>query len=172
MKVERTEVTKLLLTEVERLDAVTVILEDMGPRRGKIIIECFGKSWSAAWGGMGERSISEFVTGCDNCYLIGNLAPSLKSEQTAEDELTEHALNHISERCKAGDLEADEAEKLRDTIVSERCECLEVAEDGDILQQVYGDEWWYSLPEEPNPDYVYLDRIVTAVKEGIGHEGS
>lgn len=41
MKISVSQVTKLTLTELDRLYPVTVILEDMGPRQGKIIIECY-----------------------------------------------------------------------------------------------------------------------------------
>ncbi len=52
MKIETSTVTKLTITEVARLDPITVILEDIEPRKGKIIIECYGKSWSSYWGGL------------------------------------------------------------------------------------------------------------------------
>lgn len=69
MKVQASNVQKMLITEVPGLDPVTVILEDIEPRKGKIIIECYSKSWSAYWGGMGDRNIAEFFCSCNDHYL-------------------------------------------------------------------------------------------------------
>ena len=47
MKLETSTVTKLQLTELNNLDPISVILENYEPGKGKIIIECCGKSWSS-----------------------------------------------------------------------------------------------------------------------------
>ena len=52
MKIEASKVTKLLISEVQGLDPITVFLEDYEPGKGKITVSCWGKSWTAYWGGM------------------------------------------------------------------------------------------------------------------------
>ncbi|WP_274643372.1 hypothetical protein [Pseudomonas serbica] len=60
LKVERSTVTKLVITGAPRLDPITVFLEDFGRRDcptesnpnyqtapGKITINCWDKSWNA-----------------------------------------------------------------------------------------------------------------------------
>jgi len=42
MKIESTQVTKLVLTELVRLDPICVIVEDLGKSQGKITITCYG----------------------------------------------------------------------------------------------------------------------------------
>ncbi len=39
--------------------------------------------------------------------------------------------------------------------------------DHDLMQRVFGDEWWYKLPKKPNPKYQYLCRIIAAAQEGV-----
>lgn len=52
LNVERSTVTKLVITGAPSLDPITVFLEDLAPKRGKITVSCWGKSWTAYWGGM------------------------------------------------------------------------------------------------------------------------
>ena len=78
LKVERSTVTKLVITGAPRLDPITVFLEDFGRRdcptesdpsyqtaQGKITVNCWDNSWNAYWGGMGPRlrSLSPTVIG-------------------------------------------------------------------------------------------------------------
>ncbi|MCK5607797.1 hypothetical protein KAR91_38295 [Candidatus Pacearchaeota archaeon] len=84
MKITKSNPLKIKIEEVERLDPITVILEDLEPGKGKIIIECYGESWSSYWGGMGDRTISEFFCSCDNDYLAKNLDSGIP--QTVDDE--------------------------------------------------------------------------------------
>jgi len=37
----------------------------------------------------------------------------------------------------------------------------------DFLEETFGTEWWYELPETTNPDYAYLCRIIKAVQAGL-----
>ena len=55
------------------LDEITVYLEDYDPGQGKITITCYGKSWTAFWGSMGE-TIEKFFLRVDNGYLSKNLS--------------------------------------------------------------------------------------------------
>ncbi|WP_336347785.1 hypothetical protein [Pseudomonas monsensis] len=47
LKVERSTVAKLVITGAKNLDRITVFLEDLAPKRGKITVSCWGKSWTA-----------------------------------------------------------------------------------------------------------------------------
>ncbi len=37
----------------------------------------------------------------------------------------------------------------------------------EIMQRVFGDDWHVCLPERPNPDYLYLCRIILAVQSAM-----
>lgn len=78
MKVTQSQAVKLLIDDVERLDPITVFLEDLAPSKGKITIECYGKSWSTFWPGMGGRTIAEFFCSNHIEYIANNLDPHLE----------------------------------------------------------------------------------------------
>lgn len=70
------QTTAFEITELSslRLDPIRVHLHDFGPGKGRITIECYGQSWSACWGAMGEdRTVGQFFQLCDSDYLIQNL---------------------------------------------------------------------------------------------------
>lgn len=78
MKISQSQAVKLNIEDLERLDPITVFLEDLAPSKGKITIECFGKSWSAFWPGMGGLTIAEFFCNSHIEYIANNLAPHLE----------------------------------------------------------------------------------------------
>lgn len=168
MKIETSQITKVALTEVEGLDTITVILENFEPGKGKIIIECWGKSWSSYWGGMSGDPVEDFFCRCDQHYLAGNLSPGLDSEIEDIDGLADHARADICRRRRELELEEGEARELFD--LSERLDgvvSLESDSTQEAMHEIFGDEWWYGLPSKPNPDYEYLCQIIKAVQSGL-----
>ena len=61
-----------IIKDVQALDPVTVILKDDNSK-GKVIIECYGESWSTYFGGIGNKSLLDFVSGLDSGYLEDRL---------------------------------------------------------------------------------------------------
>ena len=146
MRIESTQVTKLVLSELDRLDPVTVIAEDIGPRQGKITITCYGKAWTAYWGGMGDCTIKKFFCSCDEHYIAKNLGS-------------------ISSKIYDIDAIRDEAEK-------KDIECWrdDPWNDYDFMERMYGSDmvdWGDKLPKKSNPDYKYLCRIIKAIQEAF-----
>ena len=41
-----------------------------------MIVECWCSAWAAYWGGMGVRTLAEFIDSCDDFYVSGKLLPS------------------------------------------------------------------------------------------------
>lgn len=188
MQVERSQVTKLYITEVAGLDPVTVYLEDFGPnsastdhisRKGKITVSCWGESWTGQWSAMGDRTVSEFFCDCDAGYIIGYFAPNLHSTQFSPDALVAKAKRVVLD-CRRGrtakhhpfHLDKEEARRLFDRIeddlrhVERPDHCWNHA---DLLSELFSDEWWHDASEasEPNPKYDYLVRIILAVQEAL-----
>lgn len=62
--------------DAPKLDPVTVVLQDLGPGNGRLIVECYGLAWSAYWGAMGDRNVRQFVTECGADYIVSKIAPS------------------------------------------------------------------------------------------------
>lgn len=146
MHIEKNEITKLRLTDLDRLDPVCVFAEDFGPGQGQITITCFGKAWTSYWGGMGDRNIAEFFCDCDEHYIAKKLS-DIDSETY--------------------DIDAIRAEAKK---IGVDCWRDDPWNDYEFLSEMYGHEptvWYYYLPKMPNPDYEYLCRIIVAVQSAL-----
>ena len=73
METITTSVKKITITGADRLDPVGVFLENYGPGQGRITIICYGQAWTSFWGGMGDRTVEQFVASCNDGYLMDNL---------------------------------------------------------------------------------------------------
>ncbi|MDR0216123.1 MAG: hypothetical protein LBJ15_19295 [Comamonas sp.] len=174
MKIETGTVTMLRITEVPGLDPIRVTLDDIGPGKGRINIECYSKAWASYWGATGKESIAQFVVTCDNHYLIKNLAPELAGDKFCGHQLEANACKLITQMRRKRELDHNEA---RDYYARAQdlhsCgtlnECWHA--DTELLQALYGqDEWWYPAGDAariPNPEYTHMERICDAVREAL-----
>ena len=154
MKIEQSTVRKINISEIDRLDPISIYLEDYEPRKGKITISCYDKSWHSYWGGMGDRTIDKFFLSCDNHYLSKNLS-NIKSNVNDYDALCEK----IKEEKQDGYLH-DEIESLDDDCDWDAW----IRNNTDVMTEVFGEEWWYDIPTKENHEYAYLCRIIDVVK--------
>lgn len=162
MNIEQSTARKIQITGVDNLDPVSVYLEDFAPGKGKITISCWDKSWHSYWGGMGNRTISEFFLSCDNGYLTKNLS-SIRSVVNDYETLMRDVINHYGE----DDIDfflADELESLEDNSDWE----VWVRDNSKIMIEVYGEDWHYAIPVKENYQYTYLCKIIDTVKEALG----
>lgn len=146
MKYIKTQVTKILFTDLANLDTVSVFLEDFEKGKGKITITCFGKAWTAYWGGMSKFTISEFFCTCDQHYIAKNMS-TIKSEI--------FDINAIR----------DEAEKK-----GVNCYRDDPWNDHEFMEKMYGpdmENWCDRIPSRTNPEYEYLCRIIRTVQIGL-----
>jgi hypothetical protein len=186
MKVARSQATKIVVTDVPRLDPVTVFAEDLGPRQGKITIECYGKSWSAYWGGMGDRTIIEFFRSCSVDYIANKMTDE-RADITDADAIADGARRQIIRLRRGHVMTSFDRTRTfrigRDEITAAKArelwECVDIAHFGDdgwgesnLMQEIFGDEWWYSLPTKPNPAYQYLSRVIGAVQDAFALDKS
>lgn len=162
MQVEKSTVTKLYLTEITKpyhLDPITIYLEDLAPCKGKITIECYGKSWTSYWGAMGSETISQFFIEMDNHYLIKNLDPHSSSQVVDYEKIGKDLSSSKEFHLLDCDLEVYDHETFN--------YFLSIRGSYKALEELYGEEWQFNLPEMPNDQYEYINRIVNAVKEGL-----
>lgn len=61
---------------VPKLDAITVIIENVEPGIGSLIVQCYDAAWYAGFGGMNGKSVQEFLGSVDAAYLAGCLGRS------------------------------------------------------------------------------------------------
>ena len=196
LKVERSTVTKLVITGAPRLDAITVFLEDFGRRdcptesnpnyqtaQGKITINCWDNSWNAYWGGMGPRTVAEFVADCDWHYVLNCLDRGISDTQFTGDALEALARKCILERRRGrnksdweeGSLDAEDARRLFNRVdelrnIESSNECWHQSE---LLTELFGEEWHYPVGDrakEENHKFTYLRRVVEAVQIALRQE--
>ena len=171
MKFEQSLIRKLLITDVPRLDPVTVYLEDFRPGAGKITIECFGRSWSSSWPamGIGGGTIVEFVIGSDNHYLTKNLYPGLSDTELDGENIQVAIRPMVIERRKMTELDKEQAAKFWAIKSLEQVEQTHGLSE-ELCDQLFDCERWdlkCFLPDRPNPEFVYFCRILDAVKMAL-----
>tara|TARA_R110000850_G_C9678282_1_gene437604 strand:+ start:43 stop:594 length:552 start_codon:yes stop_codon:yes gene_type:complete len=174
MQIEQSNVTKLKLTDLDRLDPVTVFIEDYEPGKGKITFECFGKSWSSYWGGMSGRGIAEFFLSCNTAYLVNCLWDhSQESTELDYDGLTSSIRKSVLELRKEEMLEAFTARELYNIhdwsdYAPDHCydtwTCPDFVEEHEFDRLDLHDR---DIPTKSTPDYCYLARIVEAISEAF-----
>lgn len=197
LQVERSTVTKLVITGASRLDPITVFFEDFGRRdcpiesdpnyqtaQGKITINCWDKSWNAYWGGMGPRTVAEFVADCGWDYVLNCLDRGISSTRFSGDALHAFAKKCIVQRrrqqtgrhdwelSELSELSKGEARELWHDIdvlrsIETSNECWHHSK---LLTELFGEEWHYSLDGkavEENHEFTYLRRVVEAVQQTL-----
>lgn len=85
MRIENTEAAKVFtIFDAPKLDPVTVVLQDVGPGCGRLVVECFGSAWSSYWGAMGDRTLLEFLADCHPGYIAGKMHPTDRKLKKSE----------------------------------------------------------------------------------------
>ncbi len=173
LQVERSTVTKLVITGAPSLDPITVFLEDLAPCKGKITVSCWGKSWTAYWGGMWDGlSIGQFFCELNTGYIIGYFDQAMSSRQFSAEALANKVRREILQMRRSRDLDESDARDLYDEAEDIRYVNSMDSLGGahyQLMQQVLGDEWWHLSADatEPNPDWDYLERIIHAVQQAL-----
>lgn len=176
LQVERSTVTKLVISGAPNFDPITVFLEDLAPCKGKITVSCWGKSWTAYWGGMWDGlSIGQFFCELNTSYIIGYFDQAMKSRQFSGEAIANKAQRIVLKERRLFCYDQDEARELFDEAEDLRdspsIDHLHGAH-GELMTKLFGDEWWRLTNDstEPNPDYIYLERIILAVQQALRQE--
>ncbi len=69
MKIEESLIKQIKISALERLDPITIIVEDVAHGKAHVTIKCYDKSWTSYWGAMGG-SVKDFFTRCNVHYLV------------------------------------------------------------------------------------------------------
>lgn len=174
--VERSTVTKLVISGAPSLDPITVFLEDLAPCKGKITVSCWGKSWTAYWGGMWQGlNIGQFFCELNTSYIIGYFDQAMSPRQFSGEALANKVQVSVLKDRRRGELGQDEARELfteaEDLRESPSIDHLHAAH-SELMTKLFGDEWWHLTNDatEPNPDYAYLERIIHAVQQALSQK--
>ncbi len=150
MKVQIGETTTYIISNISDLDPVYVYVTNYKPGQGKIVIECFGEAWGHYWPAMGEdKSIQEFILNSNNDYLARKLAR--KDTQIDYDEINDVAHKRgYFDLCVTND--------------------AEIAWQSELMERCFGDDYLMELPRCNTPEYVYLCKILNAIKSAFTQE--
>lgn len=169
MKITETMVRRLTISEVDGLDPIRVMLEDIGPGQGRINIECWGQSWANFWGGMGDDTIAEFFASSPVQYLAGKLCGDLSPDVFDPEHLKDTLKREVITERRKGLVSGGYARERFNTI--EELDLPETEEQlwgiARQMAEIIGEEWWYCIPKKPNPDYIYLTRIIKTVQHAL-----
>lgn len=65
-----------------KLDPISVFVQDQAWGRGRIVVTCYGNAWQGFWGAMGDRTVMQFVAQCDADYVAGNMISGRQTRMT------------------------------------------------------------------------------------------
>lgn len=117
MKIEDTLIRQVKITDVQGLDPIRVMIEEYDRGQAKVIIECYGQSWSSYWGSMGGDLVEFFTrTNVDylsNCFDRGLRNRDLEVDTSAMlDQFKKAMRESILDRRKDGCIDKDDAATL------------------------------------------------------------
>ena len=146
MKVEKYQTDTYSITEVNGLDEVIVYVTNYGKAAGRIVIECFCRSWVTYWGSMGTDSLQEFFLSCNDQYIVDRLVPKHYETDFA-------AIN--SRLPEFTSINSEE----------------EIGANYDLLAAAFGEDWYtHGLPCKLTEEYLLVKRIVQTIREAFKSE--
>ena len=77
MKIERSQVTMMTITEAPGLDPIDVFIVNYAPGKGRMTIRCWDRAWTCAWFAMRGLTIEQFFLEADADYIISNVMGGL-----------------------------------------------------------------------------------------------
>ena len=168
MRVTKSLVEKLRIEDAAPyLSTINVFFEDYEKWRGKVTIECDGDAWSYSWGATARDTIKEFFVEAGTDYLVCKFVTGISRtiDDDSQEALQLAAKKFILAARKNGEIcQFDASMRWRRAkgIYEDGVDC-----NAEALYGVFGDEWYYQLPQIPNPKYNYLLKIVESIKAAI-----
>lgn len=167
MKVLAEPVQQIVIIGFERLDPIRVMWSDYGPGKGRITITCWDDAWSNYWGAMGPGwDMATFFMKASDGYLAGKLKNGLPEQITDEEALEKGCRAEVIKMRREKDLSQKQARDLWEQIEFADFD-LPWQANAEVLEAVFGDDWYHALPRRENPQYTHLCNIVRAVKHGL-----
>lgn len=175
MQVKRSTVEKIRIDGIEqshRLDPVEVIIENYGEGAGKILISCYGESWTGFWGSMGG-TVEEFFQRVSSDYLIDKLSDYREMEPDIDAD-ADFLKSLIVKERREGRISTSQAREAFDFVKYRQVDrnTLNNGYIPDCLLSIGGmcEPWYLDWPKKTNHKYAYLSRILDVVREVIKPE--
>lgn len=168
MNITKSNVTKLVLSDLPNLDPIALYLEDYGKGAGKVIITCYSDSRTNFWSHMGEgNTLSSFMQSASVQYLADKFGGGMKKDEYDLELTIAFAKQEIIRRRKEGDIDPEMARDVWDDLRHETSLDNDMHFNSDLWYKIFGDEFWHGFQTRPTDDYLYLCRILEQVKLGL-----
>lgn len=187
MNIEKTMIEKLRITEAGSLDPIDVFIDKISDTSGKLTVNCYGESWTAFWSNVGERGIVEYLKSAENEgiieYLDGEINRHTKDWDAYKELLKSHCKELDSEHQESiidaiDEMDEERLESQLRMDHEDNFDCREILMDCGELQYstdvlpddiVIGNLFRSAnrIPKKEHHRYVYLSKIVDAVKEAL-----
>jgi len=179
MKIQVTEVEKILISDVENQDNISVYFEDFGPGQGHVIIKQYCECWESFWGGCGEDGIKAFFLRCDASYLTKKLVKHDRMSEPDIEETKKKIKRSIIELRKDGSISREDIKEFWRKEIKDRFSGLNKLyemedieewasrnnkiDDVHILYDWYDNIVYQLTPEAKNMKY----RIIPTIKKAL-----
>ncbi|MCE3262598.1 MAG: hypothetical protein K0R43_1677 [Pseudoduganella sp.] len=159
-------VQQILIRGAEGLDPIRVMIEDFELGQGRITITCWDNAWVNYWGAMSKSTMAEFFLRASTGYLADKMKSGIEREVCDQEALDRGCRAEVIKQRRAGDIDKKDARALWERIDWAELEAPVIL-NSDLFDDIFGEEWWCQLPQRQNPEYVYLCKIIEAVKAGL-----
>jgi len=179
MNVEKQQVEKLRITNIEGLDPINVFIDQVDDMSGRLIFSCYNECWMGFWSGREKIEIKDYLKNSRTASIVRRISPQQDSEQPDWDAYRKTLVGLITE-----DLGLDDMEETIKTIGmmsdSELQSEYDLSGEGDFSsEQILLDNGVesetlglmeinaVSVPMMPHVKYEYLCQLVDAIKKAI-----
>lgn len=162
MKIEKLQTLTVKISNVAKLDLITVTFDDEGNGKGRLTVNCAETSLSCRWPAMG-CSLVDFVDSCGEDYLISSMSGVSEYVDSKDTENFVKILQaEVIRLRKSKDIEQNEARRLF-------AEADDFSFDFNLnpAHSIFGDAWHLQIPAIKNPEYIYQHRIIETVKLAV-----
>lgn len=161
MKISTAQATEIILTDLDGLDLreIRLLVKDLGDHRGEISVRCGGYHWGTAWGAMGTDSTLAFIADCDEDYLLNRLCPTNKTTDNLN-ALRKKAMKEVLSQRRSREISKEVAHSRYHACTR----IVDARDSSSLLEKILGDDWHYSIPQMPCPDYAYRHKIMENIR--------
>jgi hypothetical protein len=145
------EVERIYIPSVDGLDSIILYLEQWRKsgkpdfNQGSITAVCYGEAWNFLAGNFGDRSIREFIAGCDEFYLGNKFAYGINEYVTDYDAISKKLGFEVSSEYEVG-------------LCSKQ------------ISEAFGPDFAYDLPQTENHKFQYVVKVAKRIIDHLNSE--
>lgn len=173
MKIAESQVRKISINGLNDFDPIQVYIEDAGAGRGQITIVAHDGTYSRYWSSMGDQhNMSSFFRKASTSYLADKLRIGKENEEVLSG-FSDILRNEILKLRRDGAFKKEQARKCWDESeeIENNSDFIDARylndNHGDMIYDVFGDDWWHSIPTKKHNDEIYLEIVIGFVKEAL-----